>query len=118
MIDSEYRHFRKEFMSRLVKHTAVGPAEVKTKNGDSVWVCRCGLTSHEDGTCSSNHKKFKVTEEEKGKLYQYDADGNRSEVTGVCVPGEDCECHGEKKSHKHECEECEHCCGGGCCDED
>lgn len=51
-------------MPRLVIHTATGPSEVKTKSGDSVWICRCGLTDNEDGTCSSNHKKFKVADED------------------------------------------------------
>lgn len=104
-------------MARLVKHTATGPAEVKTKSGDSVWVCRCGLTSHEDGTCSSNHKKCKVAEEEQGKLYQYDAEGNRQEVVGVCLPNGTCiDADGNATKHAHKDHHEHHCCGNceGC----
>lgn len=67
-------------MTRLVKHTATSPAKVTTPSGDDVWVCRCGLTTSEDGTCSSKHKHTKG--EEEGKLYCYNADFERHECEG------------------------------------
>lgn len=70
-------------MTRLVKHQATGPSEVKTDSGDSVWICRCGLTVNEDGTCSGKHAHTKG--EETGKLYCYDQDFNRTEC-------ENCNC--------------------------
>ena len=103
-------------MPRLVVHTATGPAEVKTKSGDSVWICRCGLTSNEDGTCSSNHKKFKVAEEDLKKIYEYDEDGKRHQLAEECC-GEDC-CKDECDDEDCECDEKEKgCCGscGDCC---
>ena len=102
-------------MSRIVVHAATGPAEVKTKKGDSVWICRCGLTDNEDGTCSSNHKKFKVADEDPNQLYQYDKDGKRHQLAKDGC-GEDC-CMDEDDDAKKE----SGCCGGcgGCCrDED
>lgn len=70
-------------MTRVVKHTADTPSEVKTPSGDSVWICRCGLTTNEDGTCSGMHKKYMVADEEKDKLYCY-KDGKRKEVEKNC----------------------------------
>jgi CDGSH-type Zn-finger protein len=79
-------------MSRVVIHTAKGPAIIKTKGGDTVAICRCGLTTNEDGTCCGNHHK---TEDEVGdKLYQYNDKLNREEIK------EDTECCGGC------CEEC------------
>lgn len=98
-------------MSRIVVHAATGPAEVKTKSGDSVWICRCGLTDNEDGTCSSNHKKFKVAEEDSDQLYQYDQDGKRHQLTGNCCGEAGCK-DGDEDEKKES-----GCCGGcgGCC---
>jgi CDGSH-type Zn-finger protein len=87
-------------MPRIVIKTATGPVEVKTKSGDSVWICACGLTDNEDGTCSGNHRKLKVATEDPNKLYQYE-DGKRLEVAELA----DDEEVGEKQG----------CCGGGCC---
>lgn len=102
-------------MPRLVLHTATGPSELKTPKGDSIWICRCGLTTNADGTCNSNHKKLRVAEEEKGKVYRYDEDGERSECKAVsmsdgksgCKSNDDCKNCGDEKSQG--------CCGGGCC---
>lgn len=93
-------------MPRLVIHTATAPAEVKTKSGDSVWICRCGLTDNEDGTCNSNHKKLKVAEEDPKKIYEYDEDGKRHQLAEECC-GEDCCKDGDEK-----------CCSDGCCEDD
>lgn len=117
-------------MPRLVIHSATGPTEVKTKGGDSVWICRCGLTSNEDGTCSSNHKKFKLSEEDPKKIYEYDEAGKRRQLAEECCE-EDCCKDGDESCCSDDC--CEDddektkekkessCCGncGGCCrDED
>ena len=72
-------------MARKVIHSAQGPAEVKTPNGDSVWVCRCGLTKSEQGLCDSSHKQ--TLDEKEGDIYEYDDEGHQEQG----------------------------CCGGGCC---
>jgi len=74
-------------MPRLVIHDQSSPAEVKTKSGDSVWICRCGLTVNEDGTCSGKHNFVK--DEEKEKLYCYDEKFQREEVDDC----HNCRCH-------------------------
>ena len=116
-------------MPRLVIHTATEPAEVKTKNGDSVWICRCGLTSNDDGTCSSNHKIFKVADEDPKKIYEYDDDGKRHQLAEECC-GEDCckdeddedvdEDDDDEKEGDKDDEKKSGCCGscGGCCQEE
>lgn len=86
-------------MARSVVMTGIAPAEVKTKSGDSVWVCRCGLTANADGTCNGNHKKFKVAEEDKDKLYCYDKTGRRQEVL-------------DSKEEKGDVDCCSGCCSG------
>lgn len=120
-------------MPRLVTHTATGPTEVKTKSGDSVWICRCGLTDNEDGTCNGNHRKLEVAEEDVETLYVYDENGERSEVEE-----DDCCCTDSDEDDEDEDDDAEDedddeddldqakpkkkgCCGGcgGCCrDED
>ena len=112
-------------MPRLVIHTAVGPTEVKTKQGDSVWICRCGLTNNEDGTCSGNHKKLKVAEEDPKKIYEYDDDGKRHQLAEECC-GDDCckdEDHDDEDDEDDEDDdeaEKSGCCGscGDCCREE
>lgn len=89
-------------MPRIVIKTATGPIEVKTKSGDSVWICGCGLTDNEDGTCNGNHRKYKVTEEDADKLYQYD-EGKRREVAELADDDDEAAHAGRG------------CCGGGCC---
>lgn len=76
-------------MARSVIKTATSPVEVKTKSSDSVWVCRCGLTSNPDGTCSGNHRKFKVSEEEPGEMYAYDEKGQRRKVAVIDLDEDD-----------------------------
>ena len=63
---------------RLVKFTGKKPAEVKTKSGESVWVCRCGLTKDERGLCDGSHAV--TQDEEDGKVYVYDRQGRRVEI--------------------------------------
>jgi CDGSH-type Zn-finger protein len=64
-------------MARKVIHTAQGPQEVKPEAGQSVWICRCGLSKNQP-FCDGSHKK--TQDEEEGKTYEYDNDGNRTEV--------------------------------------
>lgn len=88
-------------MSRVVIHTAKGPAVIKTKSGDVVRICRCGLTTNEDGTCCDNH--LKTLDEVGDKLYQYDDKLNREEIK------EDTECCGECEDGCEDCEDCKDC---------
>lgn len=74
-------------MSRVVIHTAQGPAIVKTQNGDTVAICRCGLTTNPDGTCCGNHKR--TLDEKPDHIYQYDDKLEREEL----AEDQDCDCH-------------------------
>lgn len=56
-------------MSRVVVHSESSPAVVKVGNKE-IHICRCGLTTNADGTCSGKHNFTK--NEKKGKLYCYD----------------------------------------------
>jgi CDGSH-type Zn-finger protein len=67
-------------MVRVVKHSASSPAKVTTKSGDSVFICRCGLTTNEDGTCSGKHAH--TIGEEESKLYSYNDEFERHECDG------------------------------------
>ena len=52
------------------------PLEIKPQE-KSVWICMCGLSKNQpygDGS----HKK--TATEEDGKIYEYDAEGHRTEV--------------------------------------
>lgn len=118
-------------MPRLVIHTATGPTEVKTKDG-SVWICRCGLTENEDGTCSGNHKKLQVADEDPNEIYEYGEDGKRHQLAEEGC-GDDC-CKDEDHDNDDDDEDDERddtkedeteekqkgCCGGcgGCCREE
>ena len=63
-------------MARLVRKEAKGPYELK--NGtESTWICMCGLSSNQP-FCDGSHKK--TADEEAGKVYRYNADGDRTEV--------------------------------------
>ncbi|OGD24064.1 hypothetical protein A2Z10_00960, partial [Candidatus Azambacteria bacterium RBG_16_47_10] len=61
---------------RRVIKTAKGPYEMTPKEG-SVQICMCGLSKSQpfcDKSCRA------VKDEEEGKLYEYDAEGNRKEI--------------------------------------
>jgi CDGSH-type Zn-finger protein len=63
-------------MARRVIKTAKGPYEIKPQQ-HSVWICMCGLSKNQP-FCDSSHRK--TADEEEGKIYEYDENGNRSEV--------------------------------------
>lgn len=63
-------------MARRVIKTAKGPYEMPPKEG-SVRICMCGLSKDQpfcDKSCRA------VKDEEEGKVYEYDAEGNRKEI--------------------------------------
>jgi CDGSH iron-sulfur domain-containing protein 3 len=66
----------KKIMARFVKREDRGPLEVKVGNV-SKWICMCGLSKNQP-FCDGNHKR--TADEEEGKIYQYNADGTRTEI--------------------------------------
>lgn len=64
-------------MTRLVNHVRKTPYKVE-KDGVSMWICGCGLTTNEP-FCNGAHKK--IQEEPNGTFF-YDLDMNRIEFTG------------------------------------
>jgi YD repeat-containing protein len=64
-------------MARIVKRTLTGPLKVEVPNREALFICQCGL-SKKQPYCDGSHKPTRA--EEPGKLYQYDADGNRKEI--------------------------------------
>ncbi|KSW10787.1 hypothetical protein CF15_08410 [Pyrodictium occultum] len=62
-------------MARLIIHRARGPVPVKDRRGVTVAaICMCGL-SKKYPFCDGSH--LKTRDEEEGKLYIYDEEGNR-----------------------------------------
>lgn len=64
-------------MSRIVKCAQTVPLKLEVSGGEPVWICQCGLSNNQP-RCDGAHKKART--EEPGKLYQYDATGNRKEI--------------------------------------
>lgn len=65
-------------MSRKIIKTAKEPVEIKPSS-ESVWVCMCGLSKNQP-FCDGSHKK--TTDEEDGKVYEYDNEGHKKEIKG------------------------------------
>ncbi len=64
-------------MARLVKRTATGPYKVDV-SAETKFICGCGLSKSQP-YCDGTHNKTARTEEA-GKLYWYDAEGERHET--------------------------------------
>jgi CDGSH-type Zn-finger protein len=70
-------------MTRIVKRTATGPYKVEVGT-EAKFICGCGLSRNQP-FCDGTHKTTARTEEA-GKLYWYDAAGNRNECADT-FPG-------------------------------
>ena len=73
-------------MSRLVVKTVKGPHEVKPSE-KSVFICMCGLSKNQP-FCDGSH--MKTLDEGEGKMYEYDDQGKRQEMTACCCNENGC----------------------------
>lgn len=64
-------------MPRLVQHNAKGPVEIKSKDGQSFWICQCGLSRNQPD-CDGSHSA--TIDEDENKLYEYDEGQGRTEL--------------------------------------
>jgi CDGSH-type Zn-finger protein len=64
-------------MARIVIISDKGPLKIETKDGDK-WICQCGLSKNMP-YCDGAHHKTK--DEEVGKVYKYNKDGTREELS-------------------------------------
>ena len=64
-------------MARFVKKDAKGPMEVKIGE-ESKWICMCGISNNQP-FCDGSHKL--TLNEEEGKVYRYNHDGSRTEIS-------------------------------------
>jgi CDGSH-type Zn-finger protein len=63
------------YMRKVLK-SPQGPFEIKPQQ-KSVWICMCGLSKNQP-FCDGSHGKTR--DEEPGKIYEYDDQGNRREI--------------------------------------
>lgn len=58
-------------MARLIRHDRNIPYLIKTKSGEGVYVCACGLLRNKPN-CDGSHKR--TLDEEQNETYLYDDD--------------------------------------------